>query len=761
MRLFGFLLLLFYSFSTIGQTNSNVPIGAWRTHLPTTSVATVSIVSNKIYAASPKSSFTFDISDNHAASLSKIDGLTQSNIEVIRFHEATKTGLIGYSNGNIDIIRNGHLFNFDVIFRSAVLGSKKINNITLYDDVAFISCDYGVTVIDLNRNEVIESWMNLRAGGQPNIVRGATLNATQDSVFLATEYGMMSAPYDKPGINLMDFTNWKVYTNIPTSGVNAVGELNGRIYAGVSLTGVFVLAGSTWQNIGLTIDAPCWNLVNSNNKLLVCAGTKVYSIQNPTTYSAIITPSFLGNVQDALYDQSGFIWVGDVNAGLVKLDGTNYQIVSLNGPFSLTTFNLYYYKNTMLANSGGYNNIYAKNYNADGFYEFQDQNEWKSYFRYNSTFPNGFGDNVVAAYNSFDDTLYLGSFGDGMVGFKKSTNTFVWTKSTNSPLKSNYITGLDVDKQGTLWIATCKTPQFEPSLYSKSKTGAWTPRLMTSSTIENRNLLQIKIDSLGNKWLRYGANGINKGLMVYKEKSDPLLAGQSRNFTTAANDGNLPSSTINCIEIDQKGVVWIGSDQGISAFYEPSNAFSTSSSFVAPIYNGFGVLFDKNVTCIKTDAGNRKWIGTTEGLWLFNDNFSEVIHFFTIENSPLYSNNIISIDIHALTGEVFIATDKGILSYRSDATASNADFSGAKIFPNPVRPDYSGVVAIEGLQDNVMVKITDMQGKLFYETRANGGTATWNLVNYAGVRAETGMYLVFATTDKGEEKFVGKIAIIQ
>jgi hypothetical protein len=254
--------------------------------------------------------------------------------------------------------------------------------------------------------------------------------------------------------------------------------------------------------------------------------------------------------------------------------------------------------------------------------------------------------------------------------------------------------------------------------------------------------------------MRYGTNGMDKGVIVFNEKNN-----QVRYFTTSSTQGNLPSNRINCIDIDQKGVVWVGSEQGLSAFYDPSRAFS--GSFSAPIYNGFGVLFDKNVTCIKSDGGNRKWVGTTEGLWLFNDNFTEALAFYTINNSPLYSNNIVSIDIHAITGEVFIATDKGIISYRSDATESNKDFSEAKIFPNPVRPGYSGVITIEGLKDNVMVKITDMQGKLFYEAKSNGGTATWNMINYAGIKAETGMYLVFATTDKGEEKFVGKIAIVQ
>jgi ligand-binding sensor domain-containing protein len=752
MRLFTFFILLFCTLSAVGQTNSNVPVGTWRTHLPTTSITTVSILNNKIYAASPKSSFTYDLSDNHIASLSKLDGLTQSNIEVIRFKESTNTGLIGYTNGNIDIIRNGRLSNFDVIFRSTIAGSKKINNITLYDNVALISCDYGVTIIDLKKNEVIESWMNLRAGGLPNIVYGATLNAAKDSVFLATEYGLMTAKYNKPGINLMDFLNWKVYTDISTTGINSVAELNGRIYAGVFETGVFVLAGSTWQNVGLTIDTYCYNLINSQNKLLVCAGKKIFSIQNPTTFDAVVVPSSVENIRDALYDKSGKIWIADLGRGLLRVDGTNYSEVSLNGPFSNNAFNLYYYKNTVLANSGGYNNVYEKNFNADGFYEFQDQKEWRSYYRYNSAFPDGFDDNVVACYNPFDDTLYIGSFGKGILGFKKSTNSFVWTKAANSPLKSDFVTGLDMDKKGTLWITTSKSPQFQPSLYSKSKTGVWTSYTLDVAKQENQSLLQIKIDSNGYKWMRYSAQG--GGIIVFDD-----LTYRQRYFTTGASGGNLPNRRINCIEIDQKGVVWIGSDEGIAGFYDPSRAFS--SSFVAPIYNGFGVLFDKKVTCIKADGGNRKWVGTTEGLWLFNDNFTEAIHFFTTENSPLYSNNITSIEIHAITGEVFIATDKGIVAYRSDATNSNEDFSTAKIFPNPVRPGYSGLIAIEGLQDNVMVKITDMQGKLFYETRSNGGTATWNLVNYAGVRAETGMYLVFATTDKGEQKFVGKLAIVE
>jgi len=761
MRLFISLILLFSALGLFGQTNSNIPIGTWRTHLPTNSSTTLSILNNKLYAASSKSSFTFDISDNHLAMLSKIDGLTQSDVSVMRFNTATNYGFIGYTNGNIDILKNGSLSNFDVIFRSTLAGSKNINNFSIYEDVVFVCCDYGVTIIDLVKNEVSESWMNLRSGGQPNIVYGCVLNENQDSVFLATEYGVMSAPYGKPGINLMDFTNWQVYSTISTTNARSIGELNGNIYAGISGQGAFVLNGSTWQNIGLTVDpaSTCWNLISSNNKLLLCADTKVYAIENPTTYTSITlsqNQNSLTAVHDATYDQSGTLWLADALEGLIKITNSGYSPYYLNGPYGTSAFNLYYYNNTILVNCGGYTNTYSNIYKADGFYEFQNQDQWVNYYRYDSNYPDSLRDNITAFYNPFDDTIYIGHFGYGLLSFKKP-NTFVNHDKTNSPLKTNSITGLDIDTKGNLWIATFGASLNQPSLFAKSKTGIWksytiADPLSSNSINRSKYLLQLKIDSLGNKWMRFGNNGLLKGLMVYNESTN-----QERYFTSNSSD-NVPGTIITCLEIDRKGIVWVGSDGGLAGFYDPSTAFT--GSFIKPIYNGFGVLFDKYITCIKTDGGNRKWVGTTEGLWLFDATFSVALDFFTVDNSPLYSNNILAIEIHALTGEVFIATDKGIISYRSNATASNADFSGAKIFPNPVKPDYGGYIAIEGLQDNVMVKITDMQGQLFYETRSSGGTATWNMVNYAGIRAETGMYLVFATTDKGEEKFVGKIAII-
>ena len=256
MRLLTVLLILLCSKALFSQTTSNVPIGTWRTHLPTTSVTTIALNQGKLYCASIISSFTYDLTDNHLATLSRIDGLAEGDVSIVRFNEKTNTGIIGYASGNIDLIINGKLSNFNLILQSNIQGSKNINDIAIYDKTAFISCDFGVVLIDLVKLEVKESWLDLNVNASPNQIYGCTLNDAQDSVFLATQYGLLSAPYytlSNPGLNLMDFNNWSFSNStLPSTIISAVASLNGTIYAAVNSKGVYVLNGSNWQNMNLT-----------------------------------------------------------------------------------------------------------------------------------------------------------------------------------------------------------------------------------------------------------------------------------------------------------------------------------------------------------------------------------------------------------------------------------------------------------------------------------------------------------------------------
>jgi hypothetical protein len=212
--------------------------------------------------------------------------------------------------------------------------------------------------------------------------------------------------------------------------------------------------------------------------------------------------------------------------------------------------------------------------------------------------------------------------------------------------------------------------------------------------------------------------------------------------------------------------MWVGTDQGLCIFSNPENIFKSGANFDARqiviktglVYSNF--LGTTPINCIKVDAANRKWIGTVNGAWLVSSDGYTVIKNFTTSNSPLLSNIVNEIGINDYTGEVFFATEKGIISYMGTATAAGDTHGDVLVYPNPVRPEYAGLIAIKGLVENAYVKITDISGQLVYETRANGGTATWNGLNFLQKRAATGVYLVYSSNQDGTETHVAKILFI-
>ena len=160
------------------------------------------------------------------------------------------------------------------------------------------------------------------------------------------------------------------------------------------------------------------------------------------------------------------------------------------------------------------------------------------------------------------------------------------------------------------------------------------------------------------------------------------------------------------------------------------------------------------------DGGDRKWFGTDHGLWLFSPDADEALLHFTTANSPLPSNRIVDVAVNDKTGEVFVATDAGLVSYRGAATVTEGAPSCAQAFPNPVRPGFNGQVGISGLANNAQVKITDVAGKLVYSTRATGGAVTWDLNDANGRRVRSGVYLVLSADANGSNGCVSKVAVL-
>ena len=227
---------------------------------------------------------------------------------------------------------------------------------------------------------------------------------------------------------------------------------------------------------------------------------------------------------------------------------------------------------------------------------------------------------------------------------------------------------------------------------------------------------------------------------------------------------------VRCAAEDVNGNIWIGTSVGPlllekTQFDEPNPVFTQVKVPRNDGTNYADYLLDNvDITCLAIDAGNRKWFGTKQnGVYLISDdNLTQLAHF-TAENSPLLSNHIESIAINEQTGEVFFGTEKGLCSYMSGITQTNDEMNKDNVYayPNPVRPDYTGLISVVGLSYNAEVKITTASGRLVAEGRSNGGTFTWDGCDQSGKRVASGVYMVNTSTAEGKKGTVCKIAVVR
>ena len=232
---------------------------------------------------------------------------------------------------------------------------------------------------------------------------------------------------------------------------------------------------------------------------------------------------------------------------------------------------------------------------------------------------------------------------------------------------------------------------------------------------------------------------------------------------------SLTITQVRCVAEDKNGDIWIGTNIG------PLLLSQNSISEENPIFTQVKVprndgtnyadylLSGVDISCMAVDGGNRKWFGTyNNGVYLISDNNIEQVQHFTAENSELLSNNILSMAINDVSGEVFFGTDKGLCSYMSDATAAAGEMEKDNVYayPNPVKPDYTGLITVVGLSMNADVKITTSSGALVAQGKSNGGTFTWDGNDASGKRVASGVYMVMTAKEDGSKGCVCKIAIV-
>jgi ligand-binding sensor domain-containing protein len=757
-------LLAALPFQAQAQINS-APIGGWRTHLPYTSATTVAKAGSRIYAASPSSFFCFDTEDNSLQVLSKTDGFSELGISKIRYHEQLDILLIAYSSGNIDLLKKNTITNVsDIVRATSITGSRRINHINFYKDLAYIACDFGIVVLDLTKNEVKESFMNIgENAGQLAVFSSTILN---DTLYIASRNEVRAGALAN---NLSDYQWWRkadTTFSLPQAETYQLATFNNKVYAGAADTGLYVLENFNWTRTNIDVTSPIQSINVSHNHLVLSTQQQIKTV-NPDLSSNSIQPYPDLNPAEAITDENGTIWIADRAKGLIAVTNGNPVVYQPNGPYSASTVNLHIHNNNVVALPGGIRNL-AASYNPTGYY-LLDDNGWRNYGPIYYNVENVYFLDPLNAASTPDGSLYIGTFGYGIVKrAPDGTHSLINEHTPGSTLK-NIIPGspyvriadLTADQEGNLWVsnlAAIGVNEFPEKLHVKSPDDTWKAFSFSKAEIGGNGIFQILIDDNGYKWLSLG----NLGILVFDDQTN-----KRRNLTTTAGHGSLPSNLVNTMALDKNGEIWVGTASGVAVFYAPYQVFDgTAFDAAVPFFKinatqASPLLQGEVINTIEVDGANRKWIGTTKGVYLLSADGSEQVHYFNTNNSPLISDYVLDIAIHPVTGEVFIATDKGIVSYRGTATEATDKFESVKVFPNPVRPEFTGQVAITGLAANANVKITDINGKLVYETFATGGTAVWDQRDYNGRKAKTGIYLVFSATEDGAAGHVAKFALIE
>lgn len=751
----------------------NVPIGSWHTHLPYNAAIAVVDAGQKVYCANNISLFAFDKTDNSFERLTTAVGFSDVGIRGIDYDIPSQTLVVAYTNSNLDLMFGDEIFNYPFIQSSAINGDKNIYNASFYGDTIFLSCGFGIVLFDREKRESPATYFFADAEGANMRVNGAAV--FNGNVYAATSGGLYRGALAEP--NLQDFSKWDSLSGsdgLPVGEVRMVEAFNNMLYAEVGDT-LYQWADGVWSNYFFEEGWKTQHLSADDQALVI---TQVFGEDNPADSCRILVVDTEGGVTEivddvrlqfvnqSIRDSDGKIWIADSYASLVGYRDGAFSSYQPNGPGSSKVQDMEVANTVLYVAPGEINASWNYQFNRDGYFVY-DYGFWSTFNGFSWPALDTVLDIITIEADPRTNTIWLGSFGGGLIRYDRPgavIDVFKQGYLENVPgdPSSYRVGGLALDSTYNLWISNFGAVN---PLAVRKADGTWkhfNPGL--SADIVNQ-VGQIAIDQFNTKWIQLPRGN---GILVYNEngtiddESDDLI----KVLGAGAGNGNLHTNFVNCIAVDKQNEIWVGTSEGITIFYNPGEVYTntTAGDATQPLVNLGGyfeqLLRNDIVNTIAVDGANRKWVGTNSGAFLISEDGTEQLLYFNTDNSPLISNAILNIEIDGKTGDVYFGTDKGIIAYRYTATEGVGAISTVQVFPNPVREDYTGTIAINGLTQDAEVRITDMAGRTIWQTVALGGQAIWDGNGYDGDRAATGVYMVYSTNEDGSQTAVAKILVI-
>lgn len=791
------LLIFFFTFTTLHFCKAQDFASLWKAHYSYYNIVDVVSGENKIYAAAENAIFEYDVVNNEINTITTIEGLSGESITTIYYSNAYQYLLIGYETGLMEVYSetdNSVLSVVDILEKQNITpDNKQINHFYEHQGLVYISTNYGVSVYDLEGLEFGDTYF-LGNAGQQIEVKQTTVLDNQLYVACLNNNGVKRASLSNS--NLIDFMQWET---IVTGDYHAVNTLNNKVYAVRSNRVVYEIDATSTNTLltlpFLPLDAEVAQnniIYTTNNAVRVYDANfqLVNSYQPITEYNTNFTAAT--QVNNTMYLGSNKFGV----LSILNSETDTYTALRPDGPLENNIFKLNAESGDVWATYGVYSSSSFNPYpiTRKGLSIYNEQ-QWKN-IPYDSLL-NAAELNEIAINPFNPNQAYVSSFFEGILVLENLEPTILFD-NTNSGLESlivsgspNYIdiriSALKFDTNGLLWLLTSKADNALKSYDPVS--GSWQSysfsSLIADALNDENGFYDLAIDRNGTKWIGSQRNGL---FALNENVNDTPL--RSINSSSASVE---QYTQFRALAIDNNQRLWIGTNFGLRVLNNPLGFYSDPNpqvDIIVIVEDGVPkeLLEGQTITDIKVDGSNNKWIGTSDsGVFYFSSDGQQTIYHFTKDNSPLPSNSINDISLDTNTGEVYIATTKGLLSFNAGGSKPKETLENVYAYPNPVRPEYNILghndlndinkgVKITGLTNRVNLKITDIEGNLVAEAQTNvnqrtsaanynfaidGGTAIWNGKNLANNVVRSGVYLIMISDLDTFETKVLKLLIIR
>lgn len=679
----------------------------WKAYMAYGKITDIEPAGNMVYVLSSGDLFSYNITDGSVATYDKVFPLSECTISQIAWNNTVKKLIIVYDNYNIDLLDNKlNVTNIAGYYDKTMTVSKDVNKVVIEGSLAYLCTAFGLVQIDMKEGLILDTY---------NLGKNVTDCAfSGNKIYVNTSDGILAA--DKSA-NLLDKSNWHATTdNVSFNHANDIA--------------------TTWDNGYLQYVAydktnKCYWTNQEDEKLqaytVTADGTKTVTLSdiNPVGTPKYNTIGFLKIRNGKLYTCNGGEWDREKPATIqvYDIDGntwTTYDDKGIAEKYGII------YKDMLCLDIDPKNDNHVMAGSQSGLYEFLDGK----------------------LINRFDYKNSPISFVDGLEG------------------DPNYqiITSLFYDKDNTLWVINHQA--INKGILKYSADGKWSSPDKTINHLSVNNAKIMGYDSHGRIWINNGRNA-NPGVYCYSADGNNLYS-----YTHFVNEDMAEISGIErckTLAEDRSGNIWVGTNVGLFELTEEYQRDPSLGFYQVKVPRNDGtnyadyLLAGLDITTMAIDNADRKWIGTSrDGVYVISsDNMVQEAHFLA-SNSCLLADGIFDIEIDKQTGTVYIGTEKGLCSVESNAVATNESMSKDNVwaYPNPVKPDYTGLINIVGLAYDSDVKITTTNGVLVAEGRSTGGSFQWDGCDKKGRRVASGIYMVNTATQSGDSGTVCKIAVI-